>query len=512
MKLNALLSTIVRSSFCMAFATVVFAKSPAAPPVQGGADSVQKSVVKVFATVRMPDPFKPWSKQSPQEYTGSGVVIAGKRILTNAHVVTYANQIQVQANGAGDKVSATVEAIAPDIDLAVLKLDDEAMFATHPPLTRAAALPDVKEPVMVYGYPTGGTNLSITKGIVSRIEFAYYGYPMGGLRIQIDAAINPGNSGGPAVSGDKMIGLAFSRLGGGAENIGYIIPNEEIDLFLKDVADGRYEGKPVMVDELQTLENPALRAYLKGDKSVTGIVVRTPGSSDPTYPLKAWDIIAKIGETEVDDQGMVTVKPDLRIKFQYLIQKIAKNGKVPLTIERDGKRQQIELPVTAKHPMLIGDLHGAYPVYFICGPLVFSTASSQFVANLGGSGTSMANVYAYLGSPLITRRGDLPAFPGEELVVVSSPLFPHALSKGYSSPQAQVVEAVNGTKIKNLNHLVQTLKDLKDDYIVITFFAKGCESLVFDRKAMLNATEEILNDNGIRQQGSAEAMKVWEGK
>ena len=100
--------------------------------------------------------------------------------------------------------------------------------------------------MLAYGFPTGGTSLSITKGIVSRIEFVPYSFPTSGLRIQIDAAINPGNSGGPAVAGDKMIGLAFSHMVN-AENIGYIIPNEEIELFLKDVADGQYDGKPAHV-------------------------------------------------------------------------------------------------------------------------------------------------------------------------------------------------------------------------------------------------------------------------
>ena len=79
------------------------------------------------------------------------------------------------------------------------------------------------------------------------------GYNIGvsGLRIQIDAAINPGNSGGPAIADGKMIGLVFSHLVG-SENIGYIIPNEEIELFLKDVAAGHPYGKPAMYDELQT--------------------------------------------------------------------------------------------------------------------------------------------------------------------------------------------------------------------------------------------------------------------
>ncbi|HEX3696582.1 MAG TPA: S1C family serine protease [Polyangia bacterium] len=173
------------------------------------------------------------------------------------------------ANGAEEgferhlAICDAAHAVAPGIDLALLKLDDERVFDTHGPLARALALPDIKDAVMAYGYPTGGSNLAITKGIVSRIEFAAYNRPVWGMRIQIDAAINHGNSGGPAVAGDKMIGLAFSSLGG-TQNIGYIIPNEEIELFLADVADGTYGGKPGMYDDLQTLENPALRAFLRG--------------------------------------------------------------------------------------------------------------------------------------------------------------------------------------------------------------------------------------------------------
>jgi S1-C subfamily serine protease len=115
------------------------------------------AVVKVFATLRLPDPYKPWTKQGPQDITASGVVIEGHRILTNAHAVLYASQVQIQGAGAGDKISATVEAIAPGIDLAVLKLDDDSFFATHAPLARANALPQIKDAVLAYGFPTGGT-------------------------------------------------------------------------------------------------------------------------------------------------------------------------------------------------------------------------------------------------------------------------------------------------------------------------------------------------------------------
>ena len=201
----------------------------------------------------------------------------------------------------GDKISATVVAIARGIDLAGAKLDDEKSLTRIRQRPRAKLLPGVKDAVLAYGFPEGGNSLSITKGIVSRVEFVPYNFPVSGLRIQIDAAINPGNSGGPAVVGDKMIGVTFSHLHD-AQNIGYIIPNEEVELFLQDIADGRYDGKPAEHDDLQTLENPALHSFLKIPTTVKGMVVNKPYKEDPAYPLKTWDVITKIGDMPVDNE------------------------------------------------------------------------------------------------------------------------------------------------------------------------------------------------------------------
>jgi len=347
----------VRSQSSESAAAVTNTDTAAAP--SSIPPNVANAVVKVFSTMRYPDPSRPWSKQAPTEATASGVIIEGKRILTNAHAVLYASQVQVQPNQSGDKISATVVAVAHGIDLAVLKLDDESIFNTRAPIARAAVLPQIKDAVLAYGFPAGGTSLSITKGIVSRIEFVPYNFPVSGLRIQIDAAINPGNSGGPAVAGDQMIGLAFSGYND-AQNIGYIIPNEEVELLLQDIADGRYDGKPAMFDDLQTLENPALRAFLKLDKSVEGMVVHRPFHSD-AYPLKEWDVITRIADTPIDDQGMVKLGADLRVNIRYLIQKVAVKGKVALTVVRAGKSLIVELRVSPNRPLLIPVLDGEYP-------------------------------------------------------------------------------------------------------------------------------------------------------
>jgi len=507
--LLTLLASIIpaRSAFAEEPSTAAASSPPPDAPAGG---VVENSVVKVFSTLRYPDPFKPWTKQSPAEVTGSGVVIDGNRILTNAHVVLYASQVQIQANQAGDKLSATVVAIAPGIDLAILKLDDNSFFATHPAMPRASTLPQIKDAVFAYGFPTGGTSLSITKGIVSRIEFAAYNHPTAGLRIQVDAAINPGNSGGPAIAGDKMVGLAFSKLGGDAQNIGYIIPNEEIDLFLNDVADGHYDGKPALYEELQTLENPALRAFLKLDKSVEGIIVHKPFKSDAAYPLKQWDVITAIAGTPVDDQGKIKLGSDLRVAFQYRVQQVAKNGKVALTVVRNGKSMAVDVPVPTSVPRLIGELNGEYPPYFIYGPMVFSKATLPFLAFL--TSKELMTGFAYIRSPLVTKIGDVPDAEREELVVVSSPFFPHKLSTGYTNPSGAVIYSVNGTRVRSLSQFVALLRDLKDDYVTFEFDNRGGESLVFPRAAMVAATDDILTDNGVRAQGSADLMAIWKAK
>ena len=310
------------------------------------------------------------------------MVIDGKRILTNAHVVLYASQLFVESYQSSDKLPAKVEAVSPGIDLAILKLEDESFFDKRPPVARTSTLPEVKDTVLVYGYPQGGSSQSITKGIVSRIEFTGYNEGMSGLRVQIDAAINPGNSGGPALVDGKMIGLIFSKLTQ-ADNIGYIIPGEEIDLFLKDVADGTYDGKPAIHESLQTLENEALRSFLGLDKKAQGMVVHAPDPANHQDPLKPFDVITKIGDHEIDNVGMVKIKDNLRLNFHYLIQKLVKDGKVPLTVVRQGKTLPIELPAKTKYPMLINTLKGRYPSYFIYGPLVFSPVTAEFTGVFG---------------------------------------------------------------------------------------------------------------------------------
>lgn len=485
----------------------VHASAQRAQPTDRAAEigEIRKSLVKVFTTMREPDLARPWTKQQPREATGSGVVIDGKRILTNNHVISYASRVLVQPDGSSDKIPAKVIAAAPGIDLALLEVSDASFFNDHPAVKISDALPNVGTDVVTYGYPVGGDALSVTKGTVSRIEYTAYDEHTQALRIQVDAAVNHGNSGGPALVNDELVGLVFSGIDS-AQNIGYVIPVEEIRMFLADIEDGKYDGEPHMYHSLQTLENDALRGKLKLKKEWKGIIVTKPESDDPNYPLRKWDVLSRIGDKEIDNEGMVTVRPGLRLQFYYYVPKFAKDGKVAMTIIRDGTILEVQVPVKNKRDQVFKPLAGTYPPYFIIGPLTFMPAVSELSRGIN------PRSLAARGSPLLHRMTDEPKFEGEQLVVGPYKLQSHPIMKGYETAPFPVLDNVNGTKIKSLRHLVEVLRDIRDEFIVFDWADDGVETLVFQRDALMKSTDEVLEDNGIRSQMSDDLKAVWESR
>jgi len=471
-------------------------------------DAVTDVLVKLHVTQRSPDLARPWTKANPTKASGSGVIIDGKRILTNAHVVLHASQVFVQSNQSTEKVTAKVQFIAPDLDLAIVTVKDESFFEGHEPLPFATEIPNIKDTVNVYGYPEGGDQLSITEGIISRIEYAKLNYSGAALRIQVDAALNPGNSGGPAIVDGKIVGLVFSKVSQ-ADNIGYLIAAEEITRFLDDVADGTYDGKPALHSVyLQTTENQALRKRLGLKKGDDGLMVRDLRIGEEDCPLRRWDVVTHVGDHPIDQQGDVKVRDDLRLNFAYFIPKLATDGKLPLKILRDGKPLELDVSVVAKDNLLMPFLGNDYPRYFIHGPMVFTPMTQEIATKLVGA---MERYLRYYGNSALSRQYDRQAFPGEELVVLGYRLFPHEVSKGYDTTAFALVEEINGTKVKNLVHLVELIRDAKGEYLTVGLCGRY-ELLVFNRQELLDVTEEILADEGIRNQFSDDLEETWEGK
>ena len=157
------------------------------------------------------------------------------------------------------------------------------------------------------------------------------------------------------------------------------------------------------------------------------------------------------------------IRDDLRVFFQYLVPKLAKDGRVKLTVFRGRKSIEVEVPVPPDGNFVIPFLMGKYPRYFICGPMVFMPASQDLMRRLDN--VVWASMLTMIRSPLLARAMDHPAFEGEEIVTLGYGLLPHKTSKGYRLPPFSVVTHVNGTAVRNLAHLVELIRDAKDEFL-----------------------------------------------
>ena len=352
--------------------------------------------------------------------------------------------------------------------------------------------------MLVYGFPQGGSTLSITKGIVSRIEFTGYGENTSGVRVQVDAAINPGNSGGPALIDGKMVGLIFSKLTQ-ADNIGYIIPSEEIDLFLKDVADGTYDGKPAMHDSLQTLENDALRSFLQLDKKTQGMVVHAPDPADPKDPLKPFDLITKIGDHEIDNTGMVKINDNLRLRFQYLIQKLAQGRQGPPDRRPPGQAHQDRLAGQGAQPDADRVAQGEVSVLLHLRPAGLLAGDQRVRLGVRAVRRRSCRSPATRWSPAgATTRGS------KARSWSSSPRRSSRTrsARGTTTPSTRSSRRSTASASRTSATWSSCCATSKEKYTTISFDDRASETIVFDHQEALKATEDVLSDNGIRQQAS----------
>src|SRR5437764_4273231 len=294
---------------------------PIAPPKPNG--PVQKSLVRITATSVEPDYKAPWNSGGIQRGVGAGFVIDGNRIMTNAHVVSNSRYLTVEREGDPNKYPATVQFVAHDCDLALINVASAEFYKNMVPLN-FGGIPELESTVSAYGYPIGGQRMSVTTGIVSRIDFQLYTHSSidSHLAIQISAQINPGNSGGPVMQNSKVIGVAFQGYSGDvAQGVAYMIPTPVIRRFLTDIKDGHYDKYVDLGITFTKLQNPAQRHFLGLKDDDRGVLVGTVIAAAPAAnSLQAGDVLLAIdhhpiaADATVEFEGSRDVLLDVRVR------------------------------------------------------------------------------------------------------------------------------------------------------------------------------------------------------
>ena len=238
---------------------------------------------------------------------GSGVIFTRQgHVLTNNHVVADAIEVEVTLSDRRT-VPATIVGTDPDTDLAVIKLDPDAitgLAVAQLGNTDAMAIGDW---VIAIGSPLGFEG-SVTVGVVSAKNRSI-DLP-GGVRlfdlIQTDAVINPGNSGGPLLNLDgEVIGINTAIIRGSigngqeAEGIGFSI-NMGTAIPVSDqlIENGVVIRPRFGINILDLTPEDVDRLDLSVDEGILVVSV-TPGGPAALAGLRASDVIVRLDDSPV---------------------------------------------------------------------------------------------------------------------------------------------------------------------------------------------------------------------
>jgi len=406
----------------------------------------KKNTAMVEVTSQVWDYRLPWNPGTVSSGRGAGFIVAGKKIITNAHVISGARNITVQREADPRRYAAQVKYVAHDCDLAMLEVEDPAFFkgTSHLDL---GGIPELESVVSVYGFPIGGDRLSVTRGVVSRIDYNAYTHSgrESHLAIQIDAAINPGNSGGPVMQADKVVGVAFQGFRGDvAQNVGYMIPTPVIRRFLKDVEDGRYDYYVDIAVRWMPLENPAMRKYLGRPNDGRGVVVTdvfSEGSSDGY--LQKGDVLISIDGHPIESDGSVRLdgKP---VQLEEIVERKFAREEVRLEVWREGKTEMVNVPLKPADMFSMYEvLYEPPPRYVLYGGLVFQPLTANLMAVLAGSADlRLKQKYTMFATDQMYKETPEP--------VILSAVLPDPSNVYLRGLAGQIVREINGRTIRTL--------------------------------------------------------------
>lgn len=424
----------------------------------------------------------PWKKNPMGRGIGSGFIIDGNRILTNAHNVANQRYIEVKKQNFAQRYPAQVQFVGHDCDLAILTVANADFFQETIPL-QLGGLPTVNSTVQTCGFPMGGRQISVTKGVVSRLETGVYSHSQSAqhLLVQTDAAINPGNSGGPVLQDGKVVGVAFQGLTS-ADNIGYMIPTTVIEHFLEDIEDGHYNGFGKLgLSLFPGLHNPSYKKYLnisvkEDGVIITGILLNSTSENH----LREGDVITQIDNFNIDNDGRIMID-GMSLEMNEVTDRKQIGEQVEVTFYRNGQKQQADIEIAKNEPILKWQrMYDKKPDYRLFAGLTFVSINRNFLEGWGRSWVSDLPFrlrYLFVESNQLNQNKDR-----REYIVLSEvlPDEVNAYVKGFKN---QVIESVNGFKINNLADLDTAFKKDIDGYWIVKFIGNDAPLVMDAQKA-----------------------------
>src|SRR6184192_790324 len=472
---------------------------PIVPPKPNG--PIQKSLVRITATAVDPDYKAPWNAGALQRGVGAGFVISGNRIMTNAHVVANSRYITVERDGDPNKYPAQVQFIANDCDLALITVPAKDFFKNMVPL-KFGAIPALESTVSAYGYPIGGERMSVTTGIVSRIDFQLYTHSSidQHLAIQISAQINPGNSGGPVMQDAKVVGVAFQGYSGDvAQGVAYMIPTPVINRFLKDISDTHYDKYPDLGITYSKLQNPAQRRFLGLKDDDRGVLVSTVVTAGPSAGfIQPGDVLLAIDDHPIASDSNVELEGE-RAEFQEVVERKFNGDSVRLDVWRNKQRITVTIKLYTPWPYVVqAHRYDVRPRYVLYGGLLFQPLNLDLLEAYRPTDLRLRHFFEYfVVEQLYLQHPD---------VIMLTNILPDAINTYLAPYRGGIVDEINGKKVRTLDEVANAFAETPERF-VIRMIGDG-PPLVLDRNKVEAARERIKARYNVLKEQNLEEQPV----
>jgi hypothetical protein len=444
---------------CCAFTCVIGAED----------EDSRGSLVRVRASIQPYDQFRPWQKKSPFGLNGTGVVLAGGKVLATAALVANRTEVGLEKPGSAEKCAAEVEAIDYEANLALLQPTDKNFLKGFAGVVLGPAL-RAGDKTEVWQLERNGEMLrnqaEILSAGVGRYPSDEAGFLLYGVRVSLPKRDDSYTL--PLMKDGQLAGMMMGYDRDSQE--GTAIPIPMIEHFLKDAADGKYEGFPTLGVSWSTLRDPNLREEVMAPKSGGLLLTRVnPRGTAGKAGLKEGDVLLSVDGFKLDEDGnyrdslygptavgnLIRTKPTVGSVARF---RISRNGKeMDLTGTYDRKaREEVSIPTLQ---------FDQAPKYLVVGGMVFQELTGVYLQEWGDKWSERApqRLVEYF-----TFQQEKRPDPDKKVVFLSQVL-PSPITLGYQQLSGLVLEKMNGREIKNLAELASAVDKISSGDIVFEF-------------------------------------------
>jgi S1-C subfamily serine protease len=475
------------ATFAAAGAALVAASASAAP-------DYAEHVVSLSITQQGWDQRRPWAKLQPNPVVASAVVVEGPLLLTRAQMIADATLIEVEKRGDADLAAARVVHVDPEIDLALLAVDEPGFFDDLEGVEIAEAAPVVGD---VESVRWEKRQLEVSTSRVSRIEVRSSRYgSIDHAFLLLRSDLESGGWSEPVFRKGELIGLTTSQ----QSQYASAIPAEILSAYVRAARQPeRYAGFASLGIVWQNNRDEALASYLSLPGAPRGVLIRDvrPNSSAAGV-LRARDILLELDGFAIDAIGNYEHPRYGRLNLAHLPLDGHRPGDVlRARVWREGREIETSLTLqrySAEARLIPWRRENFAPAYLVAGGLVFRELDGDYLRawgpNWSGSAPGELVFRYHLDAHNQTQPGDR--------IVILSHVLADAYNIGYHDAGEFVVETVNDRPIRSIAALAEAFERPVTGFHTVTFAPNGSlRELVLDAEHFESASAQIAEAYGV---------------